>query len=138
MLRRISSGWDATSKPLTDPRPDVGVRSPQRIRMVVDLPAPLGPRKPKISPFATWSETWSTATKSPKRLTRSSISTPIADRSGRSATRDPLDVVNGLDEGGFHGFRGGGALQFFGSFAADQLASVHQAHAITPLGFIQV
>src|SRR5262245_13020333 len=50
--------------------PDVGGRSPHRIRMVVDLPAPFGPRKPKISPRDTSSETLSTAVKSPKRLTR--------------------------------------------------------------------
>ena len=42
------------------------------MRMVVDLPAPLGPRKPKISPRAMWKLTWSTATKSPNRLTRPS------------------------------------------------------------------
>ena len=45
------------------------------MRMVVDLPAPLGPRNPKISPLPTWSETWSTAVKSPNFLTRLSIST---------------------------------------------------------------
>src|SRR5581483_1858420 len=38
--------------------------------MVVDFPAPLGPRNPKISPRATSIETSSTATKSPNRLTR--------------------------------------------------------------------
>ena len=35
------------------PRPRSGWRMPQSMRMVVDLPAPLGPRKPKISPLAT-------------------------------------------------------------------------------------
>ncbi len=49
--------------------------------MVVDLPAPFGPRKPKISPRATVSETWSTATKSPKRFTRFSVSTAVPLRS---------------------------------------------------------
>ncbi len=39
-----------TSKPATVAFPEVGSSSPQRIRMVVDLPAPFGPRKPKISP----------------------------------------------------------------------------------------
>jgi hypothetical protein len=37
----------ATSKPSTDARPLVGVSSPQSTRIVVDLPAPLGPRNPK-------------------------------------------------------------------------------------------
>src|SRR6516165_5283076 len=70
MFWRISSDCVATSKPCTVARPDVGARSPQRMRIVVDLPAPLGPRNPKISPGATSRETRSTAMKSPKRLTR--------------------------------------------------------------------
>jgi hypothetical protein len=41
------------------------------MRMVVDLPAPFAPRKPKISPWPTSNETRSTATKSPKRRVRS-------------------------------------------------------------------
>src|SRR5258708_3242354 len=61
----------ATSCPSTAASPLVGVSRPQRIRIVVDFPAPLGPRNPKISPRFTVSVTWSTATKSPKRLTRS-------------------------------------------------------------------
>ena len=75
MLLRISSGCRATSNPFTDPLPAVGVNNPHSIRMVVDFPAPFGPRKPKISPFATFSETWSTATNDPNFFTRSSIST---------------------------------------------------------------
>jgi len=55
--------------------PEVGSSNPQSIRIVVDLPAPLGPRNPKISPRRTSRFTWSTATKSPKRFTRSRIST---------------------------------------------------------------
>ena len=38
------------------------------MRIVVDLPAPFAPRKPKISPSPTASETRSTAVKAPKRL----------------------------------------------------------------------
>src|SRR5712691_3422840 len=80
MLRLTSSGCVATSKPPTVARPEVGGNSPQRMRIVVDLPAPLGPRKPKISPRFTSSETRSTAVKSPKRLTRFSVRTagPVA------------------------------------------------------------
>src|SRR6202166_4131173 len=75
MLRLTSSGCGATSKPPTVARPEVGRSSPQRMRIVVDLPAPLGPRNPKISPRFTSSETRSTAVKSPKRFTRFSIRT---------------------------------------------------------------
>src|SRR5215475_515580 len=58
-------------------RPDVGVSRPQSMRMVVDLPAPLGPRNPKISPFFVSRLMRSTATKSPNRLTRSSTTTDL-------------------------------------------------------------
>ena len=57
MVLRISSGCRATSKPFTEARPEVGVNRPHNMRIVVDFPAPLGPRKPKISPFSTASET---------------------------------------------------------------------------------
>ena len=38
-------------------RPAVGARKPVIIRIVVVLPAPFGPRKPKTSPSSTWNET---------------------------------------------------------------------------------
>src|SRR5260221_7261293 len=65
----------ATSRPPTDARPLVGVSSPERMRFVVDFPAPLGPRNPKISPLPTRRETRSTAVKAPNVLTRVSVST---------------------------------------------------------------
>src|SRR5258708_10343803 len=55
--------------------PEVGVRSPQSIRSVVVLPAPLAPRKPKISPRATVKLTPSTAVTTPYRLTSCLAST---------------------------------------------------------------
>src|SRR4030042_754495 len=64
------SGWSPTENPPTNAPPEVGVRSPQSIRIVVDFPAPLAPRKPKISPFPTRKLTESTATKSPNFLVR--------------------------------------------------------------------
>src|SRR5512136_1411737 len=45
------------------------------MRIVVDFPAPLGPRKPNISPRPTEKEISSTARKSPKRLTRFATTT---------------------------------------------------------------
>ena len=35
------------------------------MRIVVVLPAPFGPRKPRTSPFSTVNETWSTASVEP-------------------------------------------------------------------------
>src|SRR5271166_2159047 len=63
------------SKPPTVARPDVGRSSPVRILIVVVLPAPLGPKNPKISPGATAKEMPSTAVASPKRLVMRSTTT---------------------------------------------------------------
>src|SRR5208283_3997016 len=54
-----------TSKPLMRACPAVRGNSVVIIRMSVDLPAPFGPRRPKISPCCTLKETSSTAVKSP-------------------------------------------------------------------------
>src|SRR4029453_15968408 len=48
--------------------PSVGCRIPHSIRITVVLPEPFGPRKPKIDPFPTVNEIWSTAVKVPKRF----------------------------------------------------------------------
>ncbi len=58
------------SRPSSSMRPLVGRRSVVSILMVVVLPAPLGPRKAKISPCATSKLMSLTAVKSPNVLTR--------------------------------------------------------------------
>src|ERR1035441_10589981 len=75
MFWRTASGFLLTSYPATIARPDVGLSSPQSIRIVVDLPAPFGPINPKTSPLRTSRLIRSTATKSPNLLTRFSTST---------------------------------------------------------------
>ena len=67
------------SRPSTRTSPEVGSDSPARMRMVVVLPAPFGPRKPKISPRRTWSEMPSTAVKSPYFFVRSWIAIMESD-----------------------------------------------------------
>jgi len=47
--------------------PEVGMSNVVRILMVVVLPAPFGPRRPKSSPLGTWSESPSSATTSFRR-----------------------------------------------------------------------
>src|SRR5512147_2175389 len=74
---RTTSGCLATSVPATDASPDVGCSSPHNMRIVVDLPAPFGPRNPKISPSLASNEIWSTATNPPKRLVRSRTITEV-------------------------------------------------------------
>src|SRR6516162_11016885 len=54
------------------------------------FPAPLGPRRPKISPFSTASETPLTATSPPNRLTRRCVSR-IATGSARPASLRRLE-----------------------------------------------
>src|SRR5262252_7785177 len=50
--------------------PDVGGMKPVTMRMVVDLPAPFGPRKPSTSPRSTVNETSFTASLVPNALVR--------------------------------------------------------------------
>src|SRR2546421_753822 len=54
--------------------PDVGCTSPRSMPIVVVLPEPLGPRKPKTPPRGTRSVRWSTATTSPYCFVRSVVS----------------------------------------------------------------
>src|ERR1700733_13177986 len=92
MFWRTDSGSRPTSYPATRARPEVGVNRPQSMRMVVDLPAPFGPRKPNTSPLRTSRLMRSTATKSPKRLTRFSITTePPCSGMGWRSTADRID-----------------------------------------------
>src|SRR5665811_1195256 len=56
--RRISTLPVTMSLPKIVALPLVGRIKPSRVRMVVDLPAPFGPRKPKISPWLTVRLTW--------------------------------------------------------------------------------
>src|SRR5262245_33338935 len=59
--RRISTESRAISSPTTEPDPALAWRKPSSSRIVVDLPAPFGPRKPKISPSVTSIERSSSA-----------------------------------------------------------------------------
>src|SRR5512143_1331386 len=70
MTRRTAIGSAVTECPATRPSPDVGRRSVAKKRMVVLLPAPLGPMNPKISPLPMEKESPSTAKKFPYRLVK--------------------------------------------------------------------
>ena len=72
-------GRSANCSPLMVAVPDVGDVSPTTTRMVVDLPAPLGPRNPVTRPGWAEKETWSTAVYRPCFLV--SDSTVIMSRS---------------------------------------------------------
>src|SRR6266849_1229929 len=78
MCCRTSSPSRSTSNPSTLACPSVGARRPHKIRMSVDLPEPLGPRRPKISPRGTCSVTASSARKLPKSFETPWTSIPIS------------------------------------------------------------
>ena len=60
--------------PLTRTVPLVGRSSPAITRIVVDFPAPFGPRNPVTTPGSTTKLSLSTAALSPYRLVKPSIS----------------------------------------------------------------
>ena len=60
-----SSGASDISIPSMNTSPEVAPIQPQSIRIVVDFPAPFGPRKPTIPPFSTEKVTLFMALKSP-------------------------------------------------------------------------
>src|SRR5436853_336315 len=72
MRSRTDSESAPTSTPSTRAEPPLSGKRPVSILMTVVFPLPLGPRKPKISPFSTRKLTSLTAVKLPKRLTRCS------------------------------------------------------------------
>src|SRR5256886_15394709 len=61
MRSRILSCWVASSQPATRAVPPLGGSNVASMRRVVVLPAPFGPRKPKISPRLTSRSTPATA-----------------------------------------------------------------------------
>jgi len=68
--------------------PDVRVDVAAKMRIVVDLPAPLGPKIPKDSPLATSKSMPATAVKSPKTLVN-----PRTDMSGLDILLFYLSIV---------------------------------------------
>src|SRR5579859_752724 len=67
-VRRLPAGW-----PSTHASPDVGASRPSSSFTAVVLPAPFGPRKPKISPRGTVIESPASATVPLKRLVSSTV-----------------------------------------------------------------
>src|SRR5436853_7603429 len=80
MRSRTDSESAPTSTPSTRAEPPLSGRRPVSILMTVVFPLPLGPRKPKISPFSTRKLTSFTAVKLPKRRTRCSAAMAACGR----------------------------------------------------------
>jgi len=110
--------------------------------MVVDLPQPLEPRKPKISPRSIDSVTWSTAVKSPKRRVRPLASIAISalppERGGMTGMPRPLLLREQGDEALLE-VLGAGALHQLGRRSGRQhLAGVHRHDPVPPLRLVHV
>src|SRR5438128_987008 len=101
MRARAATGSAATSTPPTRTRPVEGRRYPVITRMVVVLPAPLGPSSPSTSPAPMSKLTSVMASTRPKRRLTPWTSTPPAlNRSGAvvgGGVADPLGLVAGGD-----------------------------------------
>src|SRR5215469_18512173 len=80
MRSRTASESVRTSRPSTWAEPPLRGKRPVSILMTVVFPLPLGPRKPKISPFSTQKLTSFTAVKLPNLRTR--CSAEMASRAG--------------------------------------------------------
>src|ERR1035438_9890557 len=74
MVRRTPTACVVMEKPATRAPPDVGGNSVVSILIVVVLPAPLEPSRPKTSPALTESVRESTAVNAPNRRVRFLIS----------------------------------------------------------------
>src|SRR5579859_7515723 len=98
MRLRTSAGDSWTGMPPMVASPASAELSVARIRMVVVLPAPLGPTKPKISPFGTSKETSSSATRWPYSLCSPSTAIISSLRILESRRRhlQPLQVERAL------------------------------------------
>src|SRR5690625_290631 len=83
--------------------PEVGDWMPSMISMVVVLPAPLGPSRPKQLPGRMPKDTPATASRAPKRLCRSMTSSRqlMVGRSHRVAKREHVAKIRGALPAGF-------------------------------------
>src|SRR5213593_1200776 len=90
MRARARSGSWESEAPAIATSPKSGSSKPAHILSVVVLPAPLGPRNPRISPARTSRSRWLTAVRLPKRR----VSRDAWSGSG------PSEVIFGFSEGG--------------------------------------
>src|SRR5690349_24196722 len=90
----LSAGACVTSIPAKRMRPALGARSPATQLKKVDLPAPLGPMRPTISPSSTVRSASATAVKPAKRLVTFSALSSMAWRRGASGARRGQSMPN--------------------------------------------
>ncbi len=127
------------------PRPRSRGSSPVSIFMVVVLPQPLEPRKPKISPRRMRKLTRSTAVKSPKRMVRSRASMAISVCGVGRLRHDLHRPVAGAlrfrkqcDEGLFQRGAAGTRQQLGGRAGGEHATRVHGRQPVETLGLLHV
>jgi len=91
MRFRIAFASRTMSRPSTVAVPEVGISSVVRILIVVVLPAPLGPSRPKSSPSGTASDRPSSATTSFRRR----LIVPVVVRNVRWMSRSAIASTAG-------------------------------------------
>src|SRR5450631_4202788 len=96
MERRTSTARLVMEKPATRASPEEGGRSVVSILIVVVLPAPLEPSKPKTSPAFTDRVRASTAVNAPKRRERALVSRTVSLIRENSRLVSRADVVSGI------------------------------------------
>ena len=100
----IAGACRRTSRPRTEIAPESGTCRPSIISIVVVLPAPFGPSRPKISPFRTWNETPPTALTVPYDFRTSSTamtaSASVAPEAAVAVSGDAQSGAVSLPPGG--------------------------------------
>ena len=124
-MSRFAGGSEVISVPPTVTLPPSGVSNPATTFSNVVFPEPLGPRMVSSSPWATCSETWSSATTSPKRFPTPSMS--------RSA--DPLALKGGQPFFSIQAFQSSAALVPFSAYHASLTQNCWSRYAVGRNGF---
>src|ERR1039457_6740260 len=129
IARRTSTAWLIMEKPVTRASPEEGANSVVSILIVVVLPAPLEPSKPKTSPALTERVRASTAVNAPKRRVRALISRTmslIENRRGRGERLKAGSKISGSQLHRRH-------LAGRGSFQVGQTANVRSGYRVQSL-----
>ena len=141
---RASLSLASTGLPNSIASPSVAGRRPVSIFIVVDLPQPLDPRKPKISPRSMVKFTELTAVNFPNRRVRF-----FATMAGSESVLTRGGMVRLLrvaaflfrqqgDERGFEVLGARPLLEFFGRTDGEDLPGVHRDEPVEAVGFVHV
>ena len=146
MRRRVSMSAASSFWPNSSASPELGGSRPVSIFIVVLLPQPLEPRKPKISPWRIENDALSTAVNVPNRRV-SSCASMATGASGGNGSRPPDTSLPQL--GGSFGWKQSNKrtfervgvrilLKFVGCAVGQDLPAIHHDHTPEPVRFVHV